>query len=218
MCHKPLSYKADRLDDVNAGLFSYPMLMAADILLYDAELVPVGKDQLQHIEMARDVAARFNHQMGETFVLPEAMVSEETKYVPGIDGNKMSKSRQNTIDIFLEDKVLRKRIMSIPTGSTPLEDPKDTTTCPVFALYSLLASPEQTSEMKNNYERGGYGYGNAKQALFELITVNFAKEREKYTYYMNNLHEVDELLKIGADKAKQVANDVLQRTRKNLGY
>ena len=210
--------KADRLEDVNAGLFSYPMLMAADILLYDAEQVPVGKDQLQHLEMARDVAARFNHQMGETFVLPDAKISEETKYVPGIDGQKMSKSRNNTIDIFLEDKPLRKRIMAIPTDSTPLEEPKDTTTCPVFALYTLLANEVQVQEMKNNYEKGGYGYGNAKQALYDLIVTNFAEPREKYHYYMNNLSELDELLAVGAEKARNKADEVLKRVRVKLGF
>ena len=210
--------KADRLEDVNAGLFSYPMLMAADILLYDAEQVPVGKDQLQHLEMARDVAARFNHQMGETFVLPDAKISEETKYVPGIDGQKMSKSRNNTIDIFLEDKPLRKRIMAIPTDSTPLEEPKDTTTCPVFALYTLLANEVQVQEMKNNYEKGGYGYGNAKQALYDLIITNFAEPREKYHYYMNNLSELDELLAVGAEKARNKADEVLKRVRVKLGF
>ncbi|WP_291128760.1 tryptophan--tRNA ligase [Flavobacterium sp. UBA7682] len=210
--------KADRLDDVNAGLFSYPMLMAADILLYDAEQVPVGKDQLQHLEMARDVAARFNHQMGETFVLPDAKISEETKYVPGIDGQKMSKSRNNTIDVFLEDKPLRKRIMAIPTDSTPLEEPKDTTTCPVFALYTLLANEVQVQEMKANYEKGGYGYGNAKQALYDLIVTNFAEPREKYHYYMNNLSELDELLAVGAEKAQNKANEVLKRVRVKLGF
>lgn len=210
--------KADRLEDVNAGLFSYPMLMAADILLYDAEQVPVGKDQLQHLEMARDVAARFNHQMGETFVLPDAKISEETKYVPGIDGQKMSKSRNNTIDIFLEDKPLRKRIMAIPTDSTPLEEPKDTTTCPVFALYTLLGNEVQVQDMKANYEKGGYGYGNAKQALYDLIVTNFAEPREKYHYYMNNLSELDELLAVGAEKARNKADEVLKRVRVKLGF
>lgn len=210
--------KADRLGDVNAGLFTYPMLMAADILLYDAEKVPVGKDQLQHLEMARDVASRFNHQMGEVFVLPEAMISEETKYIPGIDGNKMSKSRNNTIDIFLADKKLRKTIMSMPTDSTPLEEPKDTATCPVFGLYTILANDEQVAEMKANYENGGYGYGHAKQALFELIVNDYAEPREKYAYYMDNLEEVDKALAIGAAKAQAVANGVLNKVREKLGY
>lgn len=210
--------KADRLEDVNAGLFTYPMLMAADILLYDAEQVPVGKDQLQHLEMARDVASRFNHQMGEVFVLPQAIISEETKYIPGIDGHKMSKSRNNTIDIFLSDKQLRKKIMSIPTDSTPLEDPKETTTCPVFGLYSILANDEQVAEMKVNYERGGYGYGHAKQALFELIVGQYATQREKYIYYMENLDEVEKALAVGAEKARKIADGVLARVREKLGY
>lgn len=210
--------KADRLEDVNAGLFTYPMLMAADILLYNAEKVPVGKDQLQHIEMARDVASRFNHQMGEVFTLPEAMISEETKYIPGIDGNKMSKSRGNTIDIFLTDKKLRKRIMSMPTDSTPLEDPKDTSTCPVFGLYSILATDVDVAKMKENYEGGGYGYGHAKQALFELIVDQYAEQREKYSYYMNNTDEVEKALLVGAEKAQRVANSVLLKVRSKLGY
>lgn len=210
--------KADRLADVNAGLFTYPMLMAADILLYDAEFVPVGKDQLQHIEITRDVASRFNHQMGDTFVLPEAITSEETKIIPGINGEKMSKSRNNIINIFLEDKPLRKQVMSIETDSTPLEEPKDPDTCNVFAIYKLLASPEQVTQMRANYLAGGYGYGHAKQALFELIVEKFKTEREKYTYYMNNPEEMEALLKTGADKAAAVANGVLNRVREKLGY
>jgi len=210
--------KADRLDDVNAGLFTYPMLMAADILLYDAEFVPVGKDQLQHLEITRDVASRFNHQMGETFVLPEAISSEETKIIPGTDGEKMSKSRNNFINIFVEDKPLRKQVMSIETDSTPLEEPKNPDTCNVFALYKLLASPEQTEVMRANYLGGNYGYGHAKQALFELIVENFKTEREKYAYYIANLSEVDALLKDGAQKAATIANEVLGRVRTKLGY
>ncbi|WP_297332813.1 tryptophan--tRNA ligase [Flavobacterium sp.] len=210
--------KADRLEDVNAGLFTYPMLMAADILLYDAEFVPVGKDQLQHIEITRDVAARFNHQMGDTFVLPEPITSEETKIVPGTDGEKMSKSRNNFINIFMEDKPLRKQVMAIQTDSTPLEEPKNPETCNVFAMYRLLATPEQTEAMRANYLGGNYGYGNAKQALFELITERFATVREKYSYYMANLNEVDAALKTGSEKAAAVANGVLARVREKLGY
>lgn len=210
--------KADRLEDVNAGLFTYPMLMAADILLYDAEFVPVGKDQLQHIEITRDVASRFNHQMGETFVLPEPITSEETKIVPGIDGEKMSKSRNNTINLFTEDKALRKQVMAIQTDSTPLEDPKNPDTDNVFAIYKLLATPEQTEQMRNNYLAGNYGYGHAKQALYELILEKFADVREKYAYYMANLNELDAALKIGAEKASEVADAVLSRVRKKLGY
>lgn len=210
--------KADRLEDVNAGLFTYPMLMAADILLYDANFVPVGKDQLQHIEITRDVASRFNHQMGETFVLPEAVTSDDTKIIPGTDGEKMSKSRNNYINIFVEDKPLRKQVMSIETDSTPLEEPKNPDTCNVFAIYRLLGTPEQIETMKANYLGGNYGYGHAKQALFELIVEKFKTEREKYAYYMANLPEVDALLKAGAEKAGAVANGVLQKVRTKLGY
>jgi tryptophanyl-tRNA synthetase len=210
--------KADRLEDVNSGLFYYPMLMAADILLYDAEIVPVGKDQLQHIEMTRDVASRFHTKMGETFVLPEGKVQENTMLIPGTNGGKMSKSQGNIINIFLDDKKLRKQIMSIETDSTALEDPKDWSTCNCFALYSLLASDSQIETMKTNYEQGGYGYGHAKQALFELLVETFSKERERYHYYMNNLDEIDRLLAIGAEKAKVVANDVLNRVREKVGY
>jgi tryptophanyl-tRNA synthetase len=212
--------KSDRLDDVNAGLFSYPMLMAADILLYDANEVPVGKDQLQHIEITRDVAARFNHQMGETFVLPEAKIQEETMYVPGTDGQKMSKSRGNIIDIFLDDKALRKQIMSIETDSTPLEEPKNTTTCKIFGIYKLLATETQLQHLVEKYKNPNrdFGYGHSKQMLFELVIEKFQLEREKYEYYINNLTEIDVLLQQGAEKAKKVADEVLERVRKKLGF
>jgi tryptophanyl-tRNA synthetase len=210
--------KADRLDDVNAGLFSYPMLMAADILLYDAEFVPVGKDQLQHIEITRDVASRFNHQMGDVFVLPEAKIQEDTMYIPGTDGQKMSKSRGNIINIFLDDKALRKQIMTIETDSTPLEEPKNPDTCNVFALYKLLASEEQIATMRSNYLGGNYGYGHAKQAFYELLLEKFKTEREKYNYYMQNLTEVDQALAEGAAKASKKATEVLQRVRQKLGF
>ena len=210
--------KADRLEDVNAGLFTYPMLMAADILLYDAEFVPVGKDQLQHLEITRDVASRFNHQMGETFVLPEARIEEHIMIIPGTDGEKMSKSRNNTINIFLDDKALRKQIMGIETDSTPLEEPKNPDTCNAFALYKLLASPEETEAMRANYLGGNYGYGHAKQALYELIIDKFASQRERYNYYMNHLEEVDQLLKIGAARASKVADGVLKKVREKLGF
>ncbi|MDO7137183.1 tryptophan--tRNA ligase [Algibacter lectus] len=210
--------KADRLDDVNAGLFTYPMLMAADILLYDANIIPVGKDQLQHIEMTRDVASRFHAKMGETFVLPEGKIQENTKLIPGTNGGKMSKSANNTINLFLTDKKLRKQIMSIETDSTALEDPKDWSTCNCFAIYSLLATEAQIETMKANYENGNYGYGHAKQALFELIIEKFATQRERYNYYMNNLNEIDAALAIGAKKAQLVANDVLSRVREKVGY
>jgi tryptophanyl-tRNA synthetase len=210
--------KADRLADVNSGLFTYPMLMAADILLYDAEIVPVGKDQLQHLEMTRDVANRLNHVIGDTLIPPAAKVNEETKLIPGTDGQKMSKSRNNFINIFLPDKKLRKQIMGIQTDSTPLEDPKNPDTDNVFALYKLMASEAQIAEMRTNYEGGNYGYGHAKQALYELILDKFSTEREKYNHYMNNLHEIDEALAVGAEKARKVAADVLQRVREKIGY
>lgn len=210
--------KADRLEDVNAGLFTYPMLMAADILLYDSNIIPVGKDQLQHIEMTRDVALRFHAKLGETFVIPEADVQEETMLIPGTDGEKMSKSKGNIIDIFLNDKKLRKQIMSIQTDSTPLEVPKNWKTCNCFAIYKLLATKEEVESMKTNYENGGYGYGQAKQELFELITEKFAIPRERYTYYMNHLDEIDNALAVGAEKAKLVADEVLKRVRSKLGY
>ena len=210
--------KADRLEDVNAGLFAYPMLMAADILLYDAEIVPVGKDQLQHLEMTRDVASRFHSKMGETFVIPEAKIQESTMLVPGTDGGKMSKSKDNTIDIFLQDKKLRKQIMGVKTDSTPLEDPKNPDTCNCFALYQLLASDEEISIMRANYQGGNYGYGHAKQALFELIVEKFAEQRTRYNYFMENLDEIDKALSIGTKKAHNVADEVLARVRKKLGY
>jgi tryptophanyl-tRNA synthetase len=210
--------KSDRLEDVNAGLFTYPMLMAADILLYDANFVPVGKDQMQHIEITRDVASRFNHQMGETFVIPEGTVQEETMYIPGTDGQKMSKSRGNIIDIFLDDKALRKQIMGIESDSTPLEDPKNPDTCNVFALYKLLASEAEINVMRQNYLGGNYGYGHAKQALFELICEKFKAEREKYNYYISNRAELDAILKTGAEKAGTIADSVLKRVRIKLGF
>lgn len=210
--------KSDRLEDVNAGLFSYPMLMAADILLYDAEFVPVGKDQLQHIEITRDVASRFNHQMGETFVIPEGKVQEETMYIPGTDGQKMSKSRGNLINIFMDDKALRKQVMGIESDSTPLEDPKNPDTCNVFGIYKLLATETEVATMRQNYLGGNYGYGHAKQALFELICEKFKSEREKYNYFISNRNEVDALLKLGAAKAHLVANEVLQKVRVKLGF
>ncbi|PIB28748.1 tryptophan--tRNA ligase [Maribacter sp. 4U21] len=210
--------KADRLEDVNAGLFGYPMLMAADILLYDANIVPVGKDQLQHLEMTRDVASRFHAQLGETFILPDAKVQEETMYVPGTDGAKMSKSKGNLINLFQTDKKLRKQIMGIQTDSTPMEDPKDPAKDNVFALYKILASQPQIEEMSANYLAGNYGYGHAKQALYEVILNKFEEPREKFEYYMNNLNDVDEALALGAEKAKKVADGVLQRVREKLGY
>jgi len=210
--------KADRLNDVNAGLFSYPMLMAADILLYESEIIPVGKDQMQHIEMTRDVASRFNNQMGETLVLPQGKVNEDTMLIPGTDGSKMSKSKGNTINIFLPDKKLRKVMMSIETDSTPMEEPKNPDTCNVFALYKIMANEAQIAEMRANYEGGNYGYGHAKQALYELTVEKFATERETFNHYIENPELIEEKLKIGADKARAVAEKVLAKVRTKLGY
>ncbi|WP_291097857.1 MULTISPECIES: tryptophan--tRNA ligase [unclassified Empedobacter] len=209
--------KADYLADVNAGLFTYPILMAADILLYDAEVVPVGKDQLQHLEITRSVAEKFNHQMGETFVLPQAAIDENIMLIPGSDGHKMSKSRNNFINIFLPEKQLRKQVMSIETDSTPLEDPKNPDTDNVFALYKLLATPEQIEEMRQNYLNGGYGYGHAKQALYELILEKYADARTKFDELMNDKVTLDAFLENGALKARGVAQKVLKRTRNKLG-
>lgn len=210
--------KSDRLDDVNAGLFTYPMLMAADILLYDAEIVPVGKDQSQHLEMTRDVASRFNHKMGDTFVLPKVKLNENTMLVPGTDGEKMSKSKGNIINIFLPDKKLRKQVMKIKTDSITLEDPKNPDTCNLFALYKILATEKQTEEMRQKYLAGNYGYGHAKQAFYELLIDTFSEQREKYHYYMNNLEEIESLLKQGEEKARIIAKEVLNRVREKVGY
>lgn len=210
--------KANRLEDVNAGLFTYPMLMAADILLYDANIIPVGKDQLQHVEMTRNAATRFHAQMGNTFTIPEADIQKNTMHVLGTDGEKMSKSKNNIINLFLPNKQLRKQIMSIKTDSTPLEEPKDWNTCNCFAIYKLVASKSQVSKMKANYENGGYGYGDAKQALYELLIDRFSTERNRYNYFMENLNEIDNALGIGASKAKIVAIDVLKRVRNKVGY
>jgi len=210
--------KADRLEDVNSGLFTYPILMAADILIYDANIVPVGKDQLQHLEITRDVASRFNNLMGETFVIPEATIDTETKLVPGTDGEKMSKSRNNFINVFLPEKQLRKQIMSIETDSKELEEPKDPETCNVFALYKLLADATQEAAMKKKYLAGGYGYGHAKQELFELILSKFELARNRYAYLMEHPKEILEALAIGEEKARITADEVLQRVRRVLGY
>ncbi|MGB2476032.1 MAG: tryptophan--tRNA ligase [Flavobacteriaceae bacterium] len=210
--------KADRLQDINAGLFSYPMLMAADILLYDADIVPVGKDQLQHLEMTRDVGARFNNQMGETFILPQAKIQKASQYVPGTDGEKMSKSKNNLINVFLPEKQLRKQIMGIKTDSTPLEEPKNPDRCTVFTLYSLLANDGQIAVLREQYLAGGMGYGHAKQALFELILDTFDSPRQKYNYYQDNPAEVTIALAKGAEKARKVAHEVLLRVRAKIGY
>jgi tryptophanyl-tRNA synthetase len=209
--------KSERLADVNAGLFTYPVLMAADIILYDAHFVPVGKDQVQHLEMTRDIAEKFNNVYGDTFVLPQAKIDEEVMIVPGIDGQKMSKSYNNFINIFLPEKELKKIVMSIVTDATPLESPKNPDTCNVFALYRLLADKGQIASMRENYQRGGYGYGAAKTALYELLLEKFGKQRETYNYYMNNRNELDMRLLQGAERARKIAKATLNRVREKLG-
>ncbi len=209
--------KSDRLEDVNSGLFTYPMLMAADILLYDAQQVPVGKDQLQHLEMTRDVATRFHARLGETFVIPEAKVTQNTKYVIGTDGTKMSKSKNNIIDIFLSEKKLKKQVMSIATDSTPLEEPKDPDKCTVFQLFKLVASPEQSKDMRSKYHKGGFGYGHAKLALFEVFLEKFKHTREEYNRYMEHPELIESALEKGAEQARVVADELLSRVRAKLG-
>lgn len=210
--------KSEKLADVNAGLFTYPVLMTADIILYDAQYVPVGRDQRQHVEIARDIASAFNNLYGETFVLPESKIEEQVMTVPGTDGQKMSKSYGNIIDIFLTDKELRKQVLGIVTDSTPLETPKNPDTDNVFAIYSLLATEEEKSSLRNKYLSGNYGYGHAKQELYELIVERFSKEREAFNFYMSNLPELNKKLEQGEAKARIIAREVLGRVRKKLGF
>ena len=210
--------KSDKLSEVNTGLFIYPVLMAADILLYDANIVPVGKDQVQHLEITRDIASRFNHKYPNSFVLPETKVDERVMIVPGTDGQKMSKSYNNFIDIFLPDKKLRKQIMGIKTDSTPMENKKDAEVCNIYKIYKLLSTEEQATALFEKYAAGNYGYGHAKQELFELICETYSAEREKFNQLMENKAIIDEELEKGAVKARVIAKEVLARVRKNIGY
>lgn len=210
--------KSNDLKDVNVGLFTYPMLMAADILLYDANYVPVGKDQLQHLEITRDVAIKFNNKHGETFVIPEAKVNESTKYVTGTNGEKMSKSKGNIIDIFLPEKQLKNQIMSIQTDSTPLEEPKEFQNCNVFKIFKLIADENQINEMKNKYQSGGYGYGHAKTDLLNLILEKYKDNRSKFDYLMSNKKEIDLILSEGSKKAEITATQVIKRVKTKLGF
>jgi tryptophanyl-tRNA synthetase len=210
--------KSDRLADVNAGLFVYPVLMAADIIGYDANIVPVGKDQKQHLEMTRDIANAFNHQYGETFVVPESRIDENVMVIPGTDGAKMSKTYDNFIDIFLPEKQLRKQVMSIVTDSTPLEEPKNPDTCNVFALYKILAEEDQTQKMREKYLGGNYGYGHAKQEFFELVMDKYGNERAEFDRLMSDPSSIEEILTIGEDKARSIITEVLGRVREKLGF
>ena len=209
--------KSNNLSDVNSGLFNYPVLMAADILLYDADVVPVGKDQLQHLEMTRDIAGSFNHQMGDTLTLPKSKVSESVMIVPGIDGKKMSKSYNNTINIFTEEKLLKKQIMSIITDSLGLEDAKNPSSCNVFKIFKLLANESQIKEMERKYMKGGFGYGHAKNELLDLIIEKFSKEREIYFELMSEPEKIEQKLKEGSEKARKIASSVLLRVKNKLG-
>ncbi len=214
-CH---SYK-DKVDKgiiPNHGLFSYPVLMAADILVYDANLVPVGKDQKQHVEVTRDLAQKFNSRYGENLVLPEPRIREEVAVVPGIDGQKMSKSYDNIIEIFGSKKQMRSKIMKIKTDSTPMEEPKNPDTCNVFALYKLFASEDELEQMRKNYQAGNYGYGHAKQALFDKYWDYFAEARARREQLLEN-DTVEDILREGAKKARATAAQVLERARKAVG-
>ncbi|MFM8850985.1 MAG: tryptophan--tRNA ligase, partial [Cytophagales bacterium] len=210
--------KSEKLADVNAGLFTYPVLMTADIVLYDADFVPVCKDQRQHLEMARDIASSFNNTYGETFVVPEAKIEETVMIIPGTDGQKMSKSYGNIIDIFLPDKELRKQIMSIVTDSTPMDAPKNPDKDNVFAIYRLVANAEQTEALRQKYLGGNFGYGHAKQELFELLISKYAKEREAFNFYMSNLPELEKKLQSGEKKAKDIAAITLAKVRRATGF
>ena len=210
--------KSDNLKDVNSGLFSYPMLMSADILMYDANIVPVGKDQLQHLEMTRDVASRFNNLMGETFVIPEAKVQDDTNYIIGTDGEKMSKSKSNIIDIFLDDNKLRKQIMKIQTQSLSVEEAKNPDQCNVFKLFKIIASDDEVKKLHLRYTKGGIGYGEAKELLYHEILNRFSINREKFFELTNNRDRVEDLLLEGAIKARKQAQKVLKRVRSRVGY
>jgi tryptophanyl-tRNA synthetase len=205
-------------DQINMGLFNYPVLMAADILLYNADLVPVGKDQKQHLEITRDLARSFNHKYGEIFTIPEPKISEELMTIPGTDGQKMSKSYGNTINIFLPEKKLKKNIGTIQTDSKELEEPKDPSTCNVFKIYELVASDEQIEAMRLNYLAGGYGYGHAKKELLSVILEEFKEERRIYAELIDNRTLIDEKLVRGAEKARIIARETLSKVRSKAGY
>lgn len=210
--------KADRLSDVNAGLFDYPVLMAADIILYDAEIVPVGKDQKQHLEMTRDIAKTFNNQFGEVFVIPESKIDSEVMIIPGTDGQKMSKSYGNIVDVFLPEKKLKKNVMSIVTDSTPMEEPKNPDTCNVYNMYKTVATEDQKASMRKSYTGGNYGYGHAKTELFELLLTKFKEERKMFDHYMSNESDIEQHLQIGEEKARVIAREVLKRVKDIIGF
>ena len=210
--------KSKNLKDVNSGLFTYPMLMSADILIYDADIVPVGKDQLQHLEITRDIASRFNNLMGETFIIPKAEIQNDTKYIYGTNGEKMSKSKNNIIDIFVDNKKLKKQIMKIETKSLSIKDPKNPHECNVFKLFEVIAPKNEVKSLKNQYLKGGIGYGEAKELLYDNILKRFINNREKYFELLENEEEVETLLLNGATKARKQAQKVLKRVRTRVGF
>ena len=210
--------KSDNLSDINSGLFTYPVLMAADILLYDSEIVPVGKDQKQHLEITRDIAKSFNHNYGDTFIIPESRIDKNVQNIPGTDGRKMSKTYENTIDIFTEEKILKKQIMSIVTDSKGLEDKKDPNSCNIFNIFKLIASKDDVEKMKNNYLEGGYGYGHAKNNLLSLILDLYKEERNLYEELLKNPDHLYEILEKGENKARAIAKSVIDRVKNKLGY
>ena len=204
--------------EASHGLFAYPVLMAADILAYDADLVPVGKDQKQHVEIARDLAIRFNNEWGEILHLPEPYILEETAVVPGLDGEKMSKSYGNTIDLFDEPSKMKKRVMSIVTDSTPVEDPKNPAKDTVFKLYSLFATPDERAEMERRYHAGGMGYGEAKKALLEKVEATFGPARAKRKEWLERPDDLEDVLKSGAERARKSVRPLLERVREAVGF
>lgn len=209
--------KSANLAEVSAGLFTYPVLMAADILIYQAELIPVGKDQKQHLEITRDIGGAFNRTYGEVFRLPEGIFREEVMVLPGIDGRKMSKSYGNTLDPLGDLNELHKRVRRIVTDSTPLEMPKNPDTCVVFKLYSVVAPVEAVEEMRQRYLSGGYGYGQAKEALFEALVQRFEREREAFQHWRKDTAALEQILLAGAEKARVEAQKTLQRVREAVG-
>ncbi len=211
--------KSNYLSNVSAGLFTYPVLMAADILLYNADIVPVGKDQKQHLEMTRDIAASLNRQIGQKVLkIPTPEIKDEVMIIPGTDGRKMAKSYNNIIDIFSSEKQLKKQIMSIQTDSTPLEAPKNPHSCNVFAIYSLVAEPDKIEEMHQNYLAGGYGYNYAKKELLDALLEKYKEPRKIFDYYVANTTLLEKNLIKGANKARPIAQEVLERIKRALGF
>ena len=209
--------KLNNLSEVNAGLFTYPVLMAADIILYNANIVPVGRDQLQHLEITRDIAKKFNHLFGETFVIPEAKLKETNVIVPGTDGRKMSKSYNNCISIFADEKILRKEIMGIVTDSKGLNESKNPQQCNIFQIYQILAPTDDSLTLERKYKNGTIGYGDVKKLLLELILETFRETRCTFNELINNRSHLELELKKGAEIASQTANSVLKKVKNNLG-